>query len=157
MRLSTTAFTAGPAGGRPLLLLGPSLGTSAEALWRQCAERLREQFHVAGWDLPGHGRSVPAADFDVAALACAVLEVADDVAGTGSPFYYAGDSLGGAVGLQLMLDAAERVTAATLLPVSASLPTGTSGRRQSALAAPPACSRLHRRGGSAPASPSASP
>jgi 3-oxoadipate enol-lactonase/4-carboxymuconolactone decarboxylase len=131
-KLATIAFTAGPAGGRPLLLLGPSLGTSAEALWRQCAERLREEFHVVGWDLPGHGGSVPAANFDVAALASAVLGVADDVAGAGSPFYYAGDSLGGAVGLQLLLDAPERVSAATLLCTAARISEPTDWRQRAA-------------------------
>jgi len=81
--LSTTAFTDGPADGRPLLLLGPSLGTSTEALWRSCAERLREDFHVVGWDLPGHGASAPATSFDIPALASALLAVADDAAGVG--------------------------------------------------------------------------
>ena len=55
-----TAVTLHDAPGRPLLVLGPSLGTSAESLWARCVARLRGDFHVVGWDLPGHGRSAPA-------------------------------------------------------------------------------------------------
>ena len=45
----------------PLLVLGPSLGTSATTLWGDCAARLTDAFDVLAWDLPGHGhnRSVP--------------------------------------------------------------------------------------------------
>ena len=45
----------------PLLVLGPSLGTSAGALWTDCAHHLADDFDVLAWDLPGHGhnRSVP--------------------------------------------------------------------------------------------------
>jgi 3-oxoadipate enol-lactonase/4-carboxymuconolactone decarboxylase len=47
-------------------------------------------------------------------LAAAVLALADDIAPE-QRFSYAGDSVGGAVGLQLLLDAPERVTSAALL------------------------------------------
>ena len=105
--------------GRPLLLLGPSLGTSAEALWLRCARKLRGQFHVVGWDLPGHGRSTPAtAPFTIADLAGEVLALADRIR-PGEPFRYAGDSVGGAVGLQLLLDAPKRVESAVLLCTAA--------------------------------------
>ena len=43
-----------------------------------------------------------------------MLALADDIA-PGQRFAYAGDSVGGAVGLQLLLDAPERVTSAALL------------------------------------------
>jgi 3-oxoadipate enol-lactonase/4-carboxymuconolactone decarboxylase len=110
-----TAVTLTDAPGRPLLLLGPSLGTSAESLWARCAARLRGDYHVVGWDLPGHGRSAPAdVGFGVPGLAKAVLELADRIR-PGETFRYAGDSVGGAVGLQLMLDAPQRVTSAVLL------------------------------------------
>lgn len=110
---------------RPLLLLGPSLGTSAEALWRRCAGKLRGRYHVVGWDLPGHGRSGPApAAFGIPGLARGVLELADRIR-PGEPFRYAGDSVGGAVGLQLLLDAPDRVTSAVLLCTGAKI--GESG------------------------------
>jgi 3-oxoadipate enol-lactonase / 4-carboxymuconolactone decarboxylase len=97
-----------------LLLLGPSLGTSAVTLWGTVAERLATHYRVVGWDLPGHGRSPASAPFDVAELAAAVLALADDIA-PAAAFHYAGDSIGGAVGLQLLLDAPDRMFSATLL------------------------------------------
>jgi 3-oxoadipate enol-lactonase/4-carboxymuconolactone decarboxylase len=113
--LAITEF--GGAADAPLLLLGPSLGTSVEAVWGACATRLTSRFRVVGWDLPGHGRSAPASGFDVAALASAVAGVAD--AEGARTFHYAGVSLGGIVGLQLLLDAPARVTAATLVCTAA--------------------------------------
>ena len=37
----------------PLLVLGPSLGTSATTLWTACAAGLTDAFDVVAWDLPG--------------------------------------------------------------------------------------------------------
>ncbi len=117
--LTATTFTDAP--GRPLLLLGPSLGTSAETLWAVCAGRLHGRYHVVGWDLPGHGRSAPATGpFTVADLAREVLALAERIR-PGESFAYAGDSLGGAVGLQLLLDAPARVSAAALLCTGAKI------------------------------------
>jgi 3-oxoadipate enol-lactonase/4-carboxymuconolactone decarboxylase len=110
------AVTLVHAPGRPLLLVGPSLGTTAETLWRRCAEQLQGRFHVVGWDLPGHGVSdPPAAAFEIADLARQLLGLVD------GPFYYAGDSVGGAVGLQLLLDAPDRVTRAVLICTGAKI------------------------------------
>ncbi|MCY7396577.1 MAG: 4-carboxymuconolactone decarboxylase [Nocardioides sp.] len=105
----------------PLLVLGPSLGTSAATLWSACASGLSDVFDVLAWDLPGHGhnRGVPTEPFTLAELAAGVLQVVDDVleqrGELGGAFAYAGDSVGGAVGLQLLLDAPDRVTSAVLL------------------------------------------
>jgi 3-oxoadipate enol-lactonase/4-carboxymuconolactone decarboxylase len=103
----------------PLLLLGPSLGTSVSALWGAAAERLAEHAHVVGWDLPGHGRS-PAGAFRIEDLAAAVVALADAIV-PGRAFHYAGESIGGAVGLQLLLDAPQRVLSATLLCTGAAI------------------------------------
>src|SRR5690606_33997701 len=87
-----------------LLVVGPSLGTSVEVLWEKAALRLAHEFEVVGWDLPGHGRSKPAAGpFTVGELAAVVRRMAAGVA-NGRPAAYAGVSLGGAVGLELALD-----------------------------------------------------
>ena len=87
-----------------VLVVGPSLGTSVTALWSACARLLAPDLEVVGWDLPGHGHSKPAGDaFSVADLADAVRGHADRLA-AGRPAWYAGVSLGGAVGLQLALD-----------------------------------------------------
>jgi 3-oxoadipate enol-lactonase/4-carboxymuconolactone decarboxylase len=117
--LTATTFTAGP--DRPLLLLGSSVGTSVEALWAACAERLYGQYHVVGFDLPGHGRSAPApGPFRIPDLAREVVALADRIR-PGTSFLYAGDSIGGAIGLQLLLDFPERVVAAALLCTGAKI------------------------------------
>ncbi|MBE1879014.1 4-carboxymuconolactone decarboxylase [Myceligenerans pegani] len=114
---------------RPLIVLGPSLGTSVEALWRDAAELLAPDLDVIGWDLPGHGAS-PALD---GPATCEGLTVADLAAGvhrlvmaaqaergdTGAPYWYAGVSVGGAVGLQLLLDMPDVVRGAVLLATGA--------------------------------------
>ncbi|GAA2713447.1 bifunctional 3-oxoadipate enol-lactonase/4-carboxymuconolactone decarboxylase PcaDC [Actinoplanes palleronii] len=117
--LTATVFTDAP--GRPLLLLGSSVGTSAETLWARCADRLYGRYHVVGFDLPGHGRSAPASGpFTIADLARGVLALADGLR-PGESFLYAGDSIGGAIGLQLLLDAPARVTAAAVLCTGAKI------------------------------------
>jgi 3-oxoadipate enol-lactonase len=98
--LKATPLT-GPSPTADVLIVGPSLGTSVEALWTRCAAML--SFEVVGWDLPGHGRSGPAAEaFSVPVLADAVRHLARAVAGSRDT-WYAGVSLGGAVGLDLAL------------------------------------------------------
>ncbi len=106
---------------QPLLVLGPSLGTSAEALWGRVAEMLTGDFHVVGWDLPGHGHNTaaPTGRFDVADLAAAVVHLASEIIGADETFCYAGDSIGGAVGQQLLLDATDRVESAALVCTAA--------------------------------------
>ncbi|RYP84030.1 alpha/beta fold hydrolase [Nocardioides guangzhouensis] len=99
------AFTrlAGDETANRVLVVGPSLGTSVTALWSACARLLAPDLDVVGWDLPGHGHSKPAGDaFSVADLADLVRDRADLLA-AGRPAWYAGVSLGGAVGLQLSL------------------------------------------------------
>ncbi|MEQ6901478.1 4-carboxymuconolactone decarboxylase [Nocardioides sp. YIM 152588] len=119
---------------RPLLVLGPSLGTSVEALWSAAAEHLAHDFHVVGWDLPGHGRNrtAPADGLTVASVAADVVAAVDALAGPGTTFHYAGDSVGGAVGLQLLLDAPERVGTATLLCTGARIGTADGWRERAA-------------------------
>lgn len=102
--------------GAPVLVVGPSLGTAVERLWGAVAAEI-DDVHVVGWDLPGHGLS-PAATrgFDLADLAAAVLAAVDRAVGAGPASYlYAGDSVGGAVGLQLLLDHPTRFGAAAVL------------------------------------------
>ncbi|MDQ6895702.1 MAG: 4-carboxymuconolactone decarboxylase [Actinomycetota bacterium] len=115
----------GDDGLKPLLVLGPSLGTGAVGLWAACAAHVADRFHVVAWDLPGHGASHDPAPraFDMGDLAAAVLAIVDAVqterGEPAGPFAYAGDSAGGAVGLQLLLDAPDRIRAAVLLCTSA--------------------------------------
>jgi 3-oxoadipate enol-lactonase / 4-carboxymuconolactone decarboxylase len=122
----------------PLLLLGSSIGTSATALWSASAAFLGERFHVVAWDLPGHGRNTEpiSAGFTMTELAAGVLAFADrvltDRGESGGRLYYAGDSLGGAVGLQALLDAPERIVAAVLLCTGAKIGSAESWRERGA-------------------------
>lgn len=105
--------------GKPLLVLGPSIGTSARSLWGVCAQRLAADFHVLAWDLPGHGESPPSSGFTMDELAAGVLAAVERV--RAEPFRYAGDSIGGCVGLSLLLEHPQRVQAATLLCTGAKI------------------------------------
>jgi 3-oxoadipate enol-lactonase / 4-carboxymuconolactone decarboxylase len=111
----------------PLLLLGNSIGTSGAALWSASAAFLGERFHVVAWDLPGHGENTEpvATGFTMGELAAGVMAFADRVlterGEPGGALYYAGDSLGGAVGLQVLLDAPDRIIAAVLLCTGAKI------------------------------------
>ncbi|HWJ65276.1 MAG TPA: alpha/beta fold hydrolase [Nocardioides sp.] len=110
--------------GMPLLVVGPSLGTGVASLWNAAAVMLGDDFHVVGWDLPGHGSSTPATDsFALADLAAGVVAAVDAALGA-VPFRYAGDSLGGAVGLHLALDHADRVS--SVVPICTLAKLGTA-------------------------------
>ena len=130
--MTVTAVRLGGRPELPLLVLGPSLGTSATTLWSAAAEHLGRDFQVVAWDLPGHGTNRVPQDRDrpltIADLAADVLEVVDSLGdGFGRVrFHYAGDSVGGAVGLQLLLDAPHRLASATLLCTGARIGTAES-------------------------------
>ncbi|WP_333486042.1 alpha/beta fold hydrolase [Rothia kristinae] len=114
---------------RPLLLLGPSLGTAVTPLWAPAAAQLAGDVEPVGWELPGHGRG--AADPEGHSLA----ELAEGVAALAArlqrerglpedtPFLYAGVSVGGAVGLELALARPERVSALAALCTGAKIGT----------------------------------
>lgn len=127
-RIVGTEF--GGADTAPLLLLGPSLGTSAASLWSAAAAHLSQTWRVVGWDLPGHGRGDTADAFTIPELAAGVLALADQF--TTEKFHYAGDSVGGCVGLQLLLDAPHRIASATLLCTGAAIGTPDAWRERAA-------------------------
>lgn len=121
-----TAVRLGGSPALPLLVLGPSLGTSARTLWSQAAQHLDDSFEVIAWDLPGHGsNSLVGQPFTLGELATGVLTMVDDMlserGAIDSSFVYAGVSVGGAVGLHLMLDAPQRVSSAVLLCTGAKI------------------------------------
>lgn len=106
------------------LVLGPSLGTSADACWGACAALLRDELDVVAWELPGHGTDrgpAPAGptveDLTVEDLAARVLGQVE------GEFLYAGVSVGGQVGLQLLLAAPDRVLGAVLCCTGARIGT----------------------------------
>ncbi|WP_436326709.1 bifunctional 3-oxoadipate enol-lactonase/4-carboxymuconolactone decarboxylase PcaDC [Brevibacterium sp. FAM 27836] len=117
---SVLAAPTTPTSEARVLVVLPSLGTSVGALWQQTATELAQlspESTVIGIDLPGHGRSGPidvpagstvAPRMTVRELAEAVLSTLDrvlpDAAAPGTPVDLAGDSIGGAIALQLALD-----------------------------------------------------
>lgn len=91
--------------GAPLLVLGNSLGTST-LLWSHVVPLLATRLRVQQYDLPGHGVSQAASEaFTVRDIAHAVVDAVNE------PFFYAGVSLGGAVGLELLAGGHTRAAA----------------------------------------------
>jgi 3-oxoadipate enol-lactonase/4-carboxymuconolactone decarboxylase len=108
----------GPSDG-PVLLVGPSLGTDVRRLWSPVVPLLGDRWRVVGWDLPGHGSSPAATGFSLSDVADELLDLLP------GRFAYAGVSAGGAVGLELVLTAPERITSAALICTGARI--GTPG------------------------------
>lgn len=107
----------------PLLVLGPSLGTSM-AVWEPHLPALNRAYRVLRYDLPGHGGS-PAALLPSTAPGDTTVDdlvapVADLVESLGRDrFHYAGISLGGAVGARLAVRHPDRVASLALVCTSA--------------------------------------
>ncbi len=86
----------------PLVVLAHPLGMS-QAVWDDVIPALLSRYRVLTWDLPGHGASqavsgeqiTPA---DLAAEALALVELAG-----AQRFHFAGTSIGGVVGQQLII------------------------------------------------------
>lgn len=93
--------------GAPVIVLGPSLGTSMD-LWLPQLPALTRKWRVLRYDLPGHGGAhAPDGPFTVEDLAGGIVAMLDRL-GIGEAAY-AGVSLGGAVGSALALRAPDRV------------------------------------------------
>jgi 3-oxoadipate enol-lactonase/4-carboxymuconolactone decarboxylase len=103
----------GPDDG-PLLVLGPSLGTTTH-VWAPQEAELSRSWRVLRYDLPGHGAS-PAAKgaFSIEDLAREVLGLVDT-----ERFVVGGVSLGGAVAQAVAVMAPERVSDLVLCCASA--------------------------------------
>jgi alpha-beta hydrolase superfamily lysophospholipase len=120
-------------------VVGPSLGTRVERLWGPVADDLAEHagVHVVGWDLPGHGRSPSAPQgFSLDQLAEGVLSaISASLGGGGSdePWLVAGDSVGGAVALLLLLGHPDSFRAGAVLCSSARFGTPDAWVERAAL------------------------
>ncbi|WP_432511796.1 bifunctional 3-oxoadipate enol-lactonase/4-carboxymuconolactone decarboxylase PcaDC [Kineococcus esterisolvens] len=136
--MSTTRLDDGRPGrdGLPLLVVGPSLGIASRTLWGEVARRLSGVAVVAGWDPPGLGGSHPATALSAAGLAADVAAFGAaaqaELGRPGEPFAYAGDSLGGAVGLQLALDSPGAVSAVGVFCSAARIGTPDGWRERAA-------------------------
>jgi len=93
-------------GEGPVVVLSGSLGATL-AMWDAQVEALRGVLRLVRYDHPGHGGSPLGKTRDVASLARGVVELLDELDLERASF--CGLSLGGAVGMQLALDAPERL------------------------------------------------
>ncbi|MEV5710380.1 3-oxoadipate enol-lactonase [Actinoallomurus sp. NPDC052274] len=99
----------------PVLVLGPSLGTTLD-LWRPQLPVLTASWRTLRFDLPGHDGSPPIHG-SVADFADGVVDLLDAL-GVGRAAY-AGVSLGGAIGTTLALRHPDRLTSLALCCTSA--------------------------------------
>ncbi|MFE0350205.1 bifunctional 3-oxoadipate enol-lactonase/4-carboxymuconolactone decarboxylase PcaDC [Streptomyces griseoluteus] len=99
----------------PVLILGPSLGTTWHMFDRQVPE-LVKQWRVLRFDLPGHGGAPAHSAGSVAELATRLLATLDSLGV--QRFGYAGCALGGAVGIELSLRHPERLASLALVAAS---------------------------------------
>ncbi|MFE9448608.1 4-carboxymuconolactone decarboxylase [Streptomyces sp. NPDC006739] len=105
----------------PVLILGPSLGTTWH-MWDRQVPELAQQWRVFRFDLPGHGGAPAYPAGSVSELAARLLATLN---GLGvQRFGYAGCALGGAIGIELALRHPERM--ASLAVVAASPRFGTA-------------------------------
>ncbi|WP_329265757.1 4-carboxymuconolactone decarboxylase [Streptomyces sp. NBC_01478] len=111
----------------PVLILGPSLGTTWHMFDRQVPE-LAKQWRVFRYDLPGHGGSPAHGTGSVADLADRLLATLDALGV--QRFGYAGCALGGAVGLELVLRHPERVASLALIAASPRFGTADEFRQR---------------------------
>ncbi|MFE4593041.1 bifunctional 3-oxoadipate enol-lactonase/4-carboxymuconolactone decarboxylase PcaDC [Streptomyces laurentii] len=99
----------------PVLVLGPSLGTTWHMWDRQIPELTRD-WRVVRFDLPGHGGAPAQPASSVAELGDRLLATLDELGV--QRFGYAGCSLGGAIGMDLALRAPHRVASLVLVAAS---------------------------------------
>ncbi|GAA4225902.1 3-oxoadipate enol-lactonase [Actinomadura meridiana] len=98
--------------GAPVVVLGPSLGTTMD-LWLPQLPALSRSWRVLRYDLPGHGQEPPpSGPVTVDGLADGVARLLDDLGI--DRVAYAGVSVGGAVGTTLALRAPDRVASLIL-------------------------------------------
>lgn len=121
---------------KPLLLVGPGLGTGVEALWTLCANELAADFEVIGYDLPGHGRA-PASteEFTLEELADSAAAIIAEQAAAGRQVFFAGVSVSGAVALELALKHGDKFAAVAPICSAAKLGTPEAWKERGELVA----------------------
>ncbi|MFE9681021.1 4-carboxymuconolactone decarboxylase [Streptomyces sp. NPDC002701] len=111
----------------PVLILGPSLGTTWH-MWDRQVPELVKQWRVFRFDLPGHGGAPAHPAGSVTELAERLLATLD---GLGvQRFGYAGCALGGAVGAELALRRPDRLASLTLIAASPRFGTADEFRQR---------------------------
>ncbi|MFH0515683.1 alpha/beta fold hydrolase [Streptomyces sp. M41] len=111
----------------PVLILGPSLGTTWH-MWDRQIPELTQQWRVFRFDLPGHGGAPAYPAGSVGDLAERLLATLD---GLGvQRFGYAGCALGGALGIELALRYPERIASLALIAASPRFGTADEFRQR---------------------------
>ncbi|MGV9983414.1 bifunctional 3-oxoadipate enol-lactonase/4-carboxymuconolactone decarboxylase PcaDC [Streptomyces olivaceus] len=111
----------------PVLILGPSLGTTWH-MWDRQVPELTQQWRVFRYDLPGHGGAPARPAGSVAELITRLLATLD---GLGvQRFGYAGCAFGGAVGIELALRHPERLASLALIAASPRFGTADEFRQR---------------------------
>ncbi|MGW3244663.1 bifunctional 3-oxoadipate enol-lactonase/4-carboxymuconolactone decarboxylase PcaDC [Streptomyces sp. NPDC001070] len=110
----------------PVLVLGPSLGTTWH-MWDRQVPELTRQWRVLRYDLPGHGGAPADPSASTAELADRLVRTLDE-AGV-ERFGYAGCAFGGAIGTQLALRAPQRLASLALVSSSARFGTPDAWRQ----------------------------
>ncbi|WP_307790500.1 alpha/beta fold hydrolase [Streptomyces actuosus] len=100
----------------PVLILGPSLGTTWH-MWDRQVPQLAQHWRVLRFDLPGHGGAPAHPAASVGELTARLLATLDSLGV--QRFGYAGCAFGGAVGIELALRHPERLASLVLIAASA--------------------------------------
>ncbi|MGW4346463.1 bifunctional 3-oxoadipate enol-lactonase/4-carboxymuconolactone decarboxylase PcaDC [Streptomyces sp. NPDC004690] len=111
----------------PVLILGPSLGTTWH-MWDRQVPELTQQWRVFRFDLPGHGGAPAHPAGSVTELTARLLATLDALGV--QRFGYAGCALGGAVGVELALRHPERLASLALIAASPRFGTADEFRQR---------------------------
>ncbi|MFG2605936.1 alpha/beta fold hydrolase [Streptomyces sp. NPDC048514] len=111
----------------PVLILGPSLGTTWH-MWDRQVPELMKQWRVFRFDLPGHGGAPAHPAASVTELTARLLGTLDSLGV--QRFGYAGCALGGAVGIELALRHPERLASLALVAASPRFGTADEFRQR---------------------------
>ncbi|MFD5073237.1 4-carboxymuconolactone decarboxylase [Streptomyces sp. NPDC058371] len=111
----------------PVLILGPSLGTTWH-MWDRQVPELVNHWRVFRYDLPGHGGAPAHPAGSVTELAGRLLATLDALGV--QRFGYAGCALGGAVGVELALRHPERLASLGLIAASPRFGTADEFRQR---------------------------
>ncbi|MCK2148197.1 alpha/beta fold hydrolase [Marinobacter alexandrii] len=118
---------------KPLLVLAHPLGMT-QGVWDDMLPALLERFRVLTWDLPGHGASAswPKASDEITPeyLAHEALLLVKQAGATS--FHFAGTSIGGVIGQQLISQHSDQLLSATLTNTGAVIGTPEAWNQRSA-------------------------
>ncbi|MGP9017536.1 bifunctional 3-oxoadipate enol-lactonase/4-carboxymuconolactone decarboxylase PcaDC [Streptomyces sp. BR1] len=111
----------------PVLVLGPSLGTTWH-MWDRQIPELAAHWRIVRFDLPGHGGAPAHPAATVAELGDRLVATLDELGV--QRFGYAGSAIGAAVGADLALRHPQRLTSLALIAASARFGTADEFRQR---------------------------